>query len=186
MEGSIAWWKEKQQHLFTLFTFSNKFYLNLQFFFWSINYNRAFQCNKSSTPCCRFDFDWRCIFLSLIPWCRVWPHLTGLKLHKWTKNRLRNHLYICPWHNILVMKIPNLERYVLVLKLNPLKPGTITFLLTLAPRSSCCKSTPLLLLNSKPSMKIVTKLKTLLLSHGFQFSTLETIIVVWPDSSTTS
>jgi len=34
--------------------------------------------------------------------------------------------------NILVMKNPNLERCVLVLKLNPFEPGTIVFLRTFA------------------------------------------------------
>jgi hypothetical protein len=60
---------------------------------WPINYNHAFQCNKSSMH-------------SLLIWLKIedffsfpWNYgvayghvLQGLKLHKWMENRLWNHL----------------------------------------------------------------------------------------------
>ncbi len=70
--------------------------------------------------------------------------------------------------NILVMKIPNRERCMLVLKLNPFKLGIIAFLQILAPWWFCCKSTPLLVMNLKSFMKVVTKLKILLSLQVFQ------------------
>ncbi len=73
-------------------------------------------------------------------------------------------------------KNPNLERCALVLKLNPLEPNTIVFCRTLAPWWSCYKSTLLLVMNLKLSMKVVTKLKTLLFSLSLQFPALDTII----------
>jgi hypothetical protein len=75
-----------------------------------------------------------------------------------------------------MMKIPNLKKCALLLKLNPLELDTIVFLRTLAPWSFCYKLTPPLVMNPKPSMKVVTKLNILLSSHGLQFSTLDTII----------
>jgi hypothetical protein len=46
----------------------------------------------------------------------------------------------------------------------------------LLPHSDCCKLTLLLVMNLKPSVKVVIKLKTLLFSYGLQFSTLNTIV----------
>jgi len=65
--------------------------------------------------------------------------------------------------------------------IDPLKLGIIAFFRTFAPWWFCGKSTPLLVMNLKLSMKVVTRLKTLLSSHGFQFLGLDTIIgsVVW-------
>ncbi len=101
-------WKEKEKHPFHLFSLPPQQILLKPFFFpinlkvllyhgsksllthfllflWPINNNHAFWCNKSSTHSLRFDFDW--IFFSF-PWiCGI----TGLKLHKWMKNRLRSH-----------------------------------------------------------------------------------------------
>jgi len=112
---------------------------------------------------CQFDLDWRSdFFLCLNLWCRTRSHLTGHKPHKRMKN-------------------PNLERCVLVLKSNPLEPGTIVFLRTPAPWWSCGKSTPLLVTNPRLFAKVVTKLKILLSSHGLQFPALVTI--AWLPSS---
>jgi hypothetical protein len=53
------------------------------------------------------------------------------------------------------MKNPNLERCALVLKSNPFEPSSIIFLWTFAPWWSCCKSTPLLVMNLKLSVKVI-------------------------------
>jgi hypothetical protein len=95
---------------FYLFPLSppKKIYLNLQFFPlalrsllyhgsrpllthslpfpWPINYDCASWVTSLLDIHCRFDFDWRSLFLSLKSWRRVWPHLMCLKLHKWTNN----------------------------------------------------------------------------------------------------
>ncbi len=76
----------------------------------------------------------------------------------------------------LMMKILNLERCAFILKLKPLELGIIIFLQTLAPWSFCCKSISLQVMNSKPSMKVVTKLKIFLSLHGLQFLALDTIV----------
>jgi hypothetical protein len=56
---------------------------------WPINYNHAFWCNKS--PAHSLPIWLKIFFLSLNSWHRLWPHLTGLKSHKWTRNHLENH-----------------------------------------------------------------------------------------------
>jgi hypothetical protein len=60
--------------------------------------------------------------------------------------------------------------------IDPLKLGIIAFFRTFAPWWFCGKSTPLLLMNLKLYVKVVTRLKTPLSSHGFQFLGLDTII----------
>jgi hypothetical protein len=52
------------------------------------------------------------------------------------------------------------------LELIPLKLGIITFFWTFAPWWFYCKSTPLLVMNLKLSVKIITRLKTPLILHG--------------------
>ncbi len=65
--------------------------------------------------------------------------------------------------------------------IDPLKLGIIAFFRTFPPWWFCGKSTPLLVMNLKSSMKVVTRLKTLLSLHGLQFLTLDIIIgcVIW-------
>jgi len=70
----------------------------------------------------------------------------------------------------------NLERCALVLKLNPLEPGTIVFRQTPTPWWSCYKSTLLPVTNPKLSMKVVMKPKTLPSSLGLQFPVLDIIV----------
>jgi hypothetical protein len=126
---------------------------------------------------CQLDFDWRSdLFFSLNLWRRARLHITGRKPHKRMKNCLWSRPYILLWHSILVMKNPNLARCVLVLKSNPLEPGTTVFLRTPAPWWSCCKSTLLLVTNPRSFVKVVTKPKILLSSHGLQFPALVTIV----------
>ncbi len=59
---------------------------------WSINYNYAFQCNKSSTPSLSIWFWLRIwlFFLSLKLWRHTWSHLMNPKLHKRMKNRFQS------------------------------------------------------------------------------------------------
>jgi hypothetical protein len=52
-------------------------YLHIFFLFpWPINYNHAFQCNKSSTHSLPIDFDWKFLFFSL----KLWHMATSYKL----------------------------------------------------------------------------------------------------------
>jgi hypothetical protein len=143
---------------------------------WPINYNHVSWCNKSSTYSLLIWF-----------WLKIsYPFYEIMASRMATSYRpqvaqvneeppLESSLDLTLMH-ILSMKIPNLERCTLVLKLNPLEPGTIVFLRTLAPWSTCCKSTSLLMMNPKPFMKVIMKLKILISSHGLQFSTLDTIV----------
>jgi hypothetical protein len=101
-------------------------------FFLPINYNHAYWCNKFLAHSLSIGFWLNFFFLSLNSWRCVWPHLTGFKSHKWMKSCIDSHLYIWRWCNILMMKILNFERCILVLKLNPLEFGIIAFLRTLA------------------------------------------------------
>jgi hypothetical protein len=59
---------------------------------WPINYNSAYWCNKFSTHSLLIWFWLKIFFISLKSWHCIWPHVTGLKLHKWMKNHLRSHL----------------------------------------------------------------------------------------------
>jgi hypothetical protein len=125
---------------------------------------------------CWFDLVEDFLYFPLKLWHCTWPHLTCFKLRKWMKSRPHNHLWIWRWCNILVMKTLNRERCALILKLMPLEFGIIAFFRTLTPWWFCYKSTPLLVMNPKPSMNVVTKLKTPPSSHGLQFPTLDTIV----------
>ncbi len=60
--------------------------------------------------------------------------------------------------------------------IDPLKLDIIAFFRTLTPWWFCYKSTPLLVMNLKPFVKVVTRLRTFISSHGLQFFTLDTII----------
>jgi hypothetical protein len=75
-----------------------------------------------------------------------------------------------------MMKILNYEKCALVLKLNPLELGIITFLQIPTPWWSYYKSTSLLVMNLKLFVKIFTKLKTPSSLHGLQFSALDIIV----------
>jgi len=74
-----------------------------------------------------------------------------------------------------MMKIPNRERCVFILKLNPfnlilshfLNSRTLVILLRVDPAH---------VMNLKLSMKVINKLKTFLSLHGLQFSMLDSII----------
>ncbi len=70
----------------------------------------------------------------------------------------------------------NCKRCKLILKLIPLELSTTAFPWTLTPWWFCYKSTPLLVMNLEPSMKVVMKLKTLPFSHGLQFLALDIIV----------
>ncbi len=203
MEGFNAWWsmEGKGEAPFHLFTFSHfpirNFTSTFIFFLWSrgftlpcsrplfihflpfpwpINYNCASRCKKSFIHSLSIWF-WLKIFFSFLE--IMVSHMatfTGFKLHKWMKNRLRSHLWIWRWCNILVMKTLNHERCVFILKLILLELGTIAFFWTFAPWWFCYKSTMLLVMNLKLSMKFVVRLKTPLFLHGIQFSTLDIIV----------
>jgi hypothetical protein len=127
---------------------------------------------------CRFDFDWSTDlfpFLEIMVSCMVTfygPQVTQANEEPPPKSSLDLTLT----HNILMMKNLKFKRCAFILKLNPFEPGTIISLWTLTPWWSCCKSTSLLVTNLKLSMKVVTKLKILLSSHGLQFLALDTIV----------
>jgi hypothetical protein len=62
------------------------------------------------------------------------------------------------------------------LKVDPSRAWHYHILRILALWWFCCKSTPLLVMNLKPSMKVVTRLKTPPFLHDLQFLALDIIV----------
>jgi hypothetical protein len=154
----------------------NHYFMSFLPFPWPLNCNHAFQCTKFSTHSSPNWFWLKIFSLSLNSWRCAWPHFTSLKSHKWMKNCPRIVLRFDIGPNTLVMKISNRERCTLVLKLNPLELGVIIILWTFVPWWFCYRSTPLIVMNLKLSMKFFMKLETPSSLYGLQFPTLDTII----------
>ncbi len=133
-------------------------------FLWSINYNYASQCNKSSTPSLSIWF-WLKIWFFTFPWNYGVTHGHILWAPSRTSEWRTTFGVICRF-NINATSLWWRSWTSRGLEVEPLELGTIVFLRTLAPWWFCCKSTSLLVMNLKPSMKVITKLKTLLFSHG--------------------
>jgi hypothetical protein len=134
-------WKEKEKHLFHLFSLPpNKFYLNLffcidlnvllyhgsrplltPFFFfpWPINYNHAL--DVTSLPHIHHRFDWRLKIFSF-PWIHGVEYDHVLRALSCTSEWGATSGVI-PKFDIDARKILNYKRCALVSKLNPLKLG---------------------------------------------------------------
>jgi hypothetical protein len=109
-------------------------------------------------------------------WHCAWPQLTGLKLHKWTKN----HLGIIPRCNINPTfswwKFWNMTCAPLFWNWTLLNLVLSKKLWTLIPWWFCYKLTPFLMMKLKLYTIFFMKLKTLQFLHGFQFPMLDIIV----------
>jgi hypothetical protein len=74
------------------FTMVLDFYFVFFFSLWHINYNHAYQNTKSSTHSLLSWFWLKIFFPYLISWPCTCLCFTGVKLQRWIKNRLGNHL----------------------------------------------------------------------------------------------
>jgi hypothetical protein len=154
----------------------NHYFVYFIHFPWFINYIHASQCTKSSTHSLSNWFWSKIFYFFWNSWHCAWPQLTGLKLHKWTKN----HLGIIPRCNINPTfswwKFWNMTCAPLFWNWTLLNLVLSKKLWTLIPWWFCYKLTPFLMMKLKLYTIFFMKLKTLQFLHGFQFPMLDIIV----------
>jgi hypothetical protein len=127
---------------------------------WPINYNHAFWCNKSFTHSLSIWF-WLNIFF---PFIEIMALCMATSYED--SNYIMNEKLAAKSFLDLMLTQHLHERCTFFLKSIPFELGIISFLWTFASWWFCCKSTPLLVMKLKLSLKVVTRLKTDLSSHG--------------------
>ncbi len=143
---------------------------------WPINYDRVFLMSQgahtfiTNSIWLKISF----LFIKIMASCMAMsykPQTTQMNEEPTPKSFLD-----LMFRNILVMKTSHRKRCALILKSIPLELGIITFFQILTPWWFCCRSTLFLVMNSKPYVKVITKLRTPPSSPSLQFPVLDTIV----------
>ncbi len=147
-------------------------------FLWSINYDFASQCNKSYTPSLSIWF-WLKIWLSCSPYdygvahghiLQALSHTSEWRIASGVILRFDLNVTSLWWRTRTFRGVHSSWSW------TPSSMVLSYFSKLSHPCDFVANWPPILVTNPKPSMKVVTKLKTFLSLHGFRFSTLDTIV----------